>query len=70
MEIHLGEQKLKNIWVKVTGMLQQNWAFIDADQTPIVVYFFNDNKMIFDQLEFGSNDIAISGLRWNGFSNA
>ena len=32
MEIHLGEQKLKNIWVKVTGMLQQNWAFIDADR--------------------------------------
>ena len=70
MEIHLGEQKLKNIWVKVTGMLQQNWAFIDADQTPIVIYFFDDNKMIFDQLEFESNDVAISGLRWNGFSNA
>ena len=70
MEIHLGEQKLKNIWVKITGMLQQNWAFIDADQTPIVIYFFDDNKMIFDQLEFESNDVAISGLRWNGFSNA
>ena len=70
MEIHLGEHKLKNIWVKVTGMLQQNWAFIDANQTPIVIYFFDDNKMIFDQLEFESNDVAISGLRWNGFSNA
>ncbi len=70
MEIHIGEHKLKNIWVKVTGTLQQNWAFVDANQTPIIIYFYDNNKMIFDQLEFESKDVAISGLIWNGFSNA
>ncbi len=70
MEVNLGDDVLKNIWVKITGMLQHNWAFIDVKNSPTIIYFFDDNKRIFDQLEFGSTEDAISGLKWNEFSTS
>ena len=57
----------KKVWVKVIGMLQQNWAFVEKRPKNFMIHFFDDHKEIFDQLEFETIDIASAGLIKNGF---
>ncbi|HBM15688.1 MAG TPA: hypothetical protein DD381_05000 [Lentisphaeria bacterium] len=50
-------------------MLQQNWALIEKSQNgSSIVYFLNDNSIIFDQIEFLSENLAQQQLKNNGFS--
>ena len=64
-EIEVGN---RDYWIKVVGMLQQNWALIADRGGKIVVYFLDDNGKIFDQLQFLSAEEAKEGLKRNGFS--
>ena len=57
----------EKVWVKVLGMLQQNWAFVERRPEIFMIHFFDDHKEIFDQLEFKTNDLAVAGLIKNGF---
>ena len=57
----------EKVWVKVLGMLQQNWAFVEKRPEIFMIHFFDDHKEIFDQLEFKTNDLAVAGLIKNGF---
>jgi len=60
--------KSRDYWVKVVGMLQQNWALVDADAEGIArVYFIGDTSLIFDEMEFGTVQEAENGLFGNGF---
>lgn len=55
-------------WVKVVGMLQQNWALIVPEQAGQVrVNFITDTSEIFDDLSFPSETDAIAALKRNGF---
>jgi len=70
-------------WVKVTGMLEHNWALIeDQEDGSAVAYFFHDDggflsskyrfeprrrSPVIDSLSFGSHDEAVHGLRRNHF---
>jgi hypothetical protein len=57
----------EKVWVKVLGMLQQNWAFVEKRPEIFTIHFFDDHKEIFDQLEFKTSDLAVAGLIKNGF---
>ena len=57
----------EKVWVKVLGMLQQNWAFVEKRPEIFMIHFFDDHKEIFDQLEFKTSDLAVAGLIKNGF---
>lgn len=56
-------------WVKVTGMLQQNWGVIEPDESCCYIYFFDDNSHVFDRLEFESENDAKLALLDNGFTS-
>ncbi len=57
-----------DFWVKVVGMLQQNWATIEADPNGgCRIYFVCDLSGVFDQLPFASKEDAVAGLIRNGF---
>jgi hypothetical protein len=58
----------RDYWIKVVGMLEQNWALISDDQGKTTVYFFNDRGDVFDHRDFYSGRDAEKGLRRNGFS--
>lgn len=61
--------KSDDFWVKVVGMLQQNWALVEP--TPdgdVHVFFINDTSGIFDELTLSSEEQAIKALGGNGFS--
>ena len=70
VKILLRGYSVKDVWAKVTGMLQQNWAYIEKYENHSIIYFFDDHKCIFDRLEYGSYDLAIEGLKRNGFRHA
>lgn len=57
-----------HLWVKVVGMLQQNWALI-APIAPdhVHLYFINDLSVMFDARGFESEAEAVDGLKRNGF---
>ena len=58
----------EDLWVKVVGTLQQNWAFSQQDDTPGVrVSFLTDTGGVFDEKTFGSTAEAVAGLTRNGF---
>ena len=55
-------------WVKVVGMLQQNWAFLEeVPAGGAVVRFVADDGGVFDEMRFPALRGAIAGLRRNGF---
>lgn len=55
-------------WVKVVGMLQQNWAVIeDSEGNSATVPFVSDASRVFDRLEFLSTQDAAAALDHNGF---
>ena len=60
----------RTCWIKITGMLQQNWAVInDLPNTDRVrIWFFDDDADIFDCMELSNRDTARVALARNGFS--
>ena len=62
------EIRNRDYWIKVVGMLQQNWALIENHDGIVVVYFLRDDGGIFDQIQFLSIEEAEEGLTRNGFS--
>lgn len=54
-------------WIKVVGMLQQNWAVIVEQEKSALVVFYNDLCAVFDEIDFDSVDDARAGLLRNGF---
>jgi len=58
----------QRLWVKVTGMLQQNWCVIETGPGDSVdLVFFDDHGHIFDWMPFAKLDTAEAALRVNGF---
>ena len=57
----------RDYWIKVLGMLLQNWALVEVTKTGARVFFLDDLGNIFDELEFESKEEAIYGLERNGF---
>ena len=58
-----------DFWVKVVGMLQQNWALVDpAASGTADVYFVDDGGGVFDQIAFPNADSAFAALARNGFA--
>jgi len=58
----------KDYWVKIVGMLQQNWALILPEQHDGVrVDFITDTGGVFDSLPFSCADDAKAALMRNGF---
>ena len=55
-------------WIKVVGMLQQNWAVIVEQQGSATVVFYNDLCEVFDEIRFDSVEKARLALQRNGFS--
>ena len=46
------EELANDPWIKVVGMLQQNWAaVVEQDQSTLVV-FYNDLCAVFDEISF------------------
>jgi hypothetical protein len=65
------EIQSRDYWVKVVGMLEQNWALIethDAASTGVRVFFIGDTSGVFDEMSFRSSDDASRALRRNGFT--
>lgn len=57
-----------DLWVKVVGMLQQNWAAIEpTDAAGVRVCFITDTGGVFDEMTFFSDTEAVAGLTRNGF---
>jgi hypothetical protein len=56
-----------DFWVKVVGMLQQNWALIESETQSVRVYFVNDTSGVFDEIAFASASSAKEALAKNGF---
>lgn len=65
----LVEIQSRTYWFKVVEMLQQNWAIIDPSPSDACeVFFISDTAGVFDEMEFSSEDKAITALKRNGFS--
>lgn len=60
----------RDYWVKVVGMLQQNWALVDEfpERNEAVVFFITDQSGVFDQISFRDREQAEQALERNGFS--
>ena len=57
-----------DFWIKVTRVLGQNYALVDSqDNEKIKIFFIDETSWVFDELEFGSEDEAIEGLKRNNF---
>ena len=55
-------------WVKVVGMLQQNWALIEPQNAGGArVYFITDTSEVFDELAFTTEHTARDAFDRNGF---
>ncbi len=58
----------RDFWVKVVGMLQQNWALIECDDAGAWrIYVLTDTSGVFDELSFDDHDGARDALFRNGF---
>ena len=60
--------KLKDWYVKPIEIITNNWVFIFED-TGVEVIFVRDDGVIFDTLKFENKEVAIKGLKENGFIN-
>ena len=56
------------LWIKIVGMLQHNWAEINQTPHGATIYFFTDIGDIFDRLDCPTVSEAEHGLRRNGFA--
>ena len=62
------EIKSRDYWIKVVGMLQQNWALIEANATGgVTIFFISDTSMVFDDIDFPDSMHAELALFDNGF---
>jgi hypothetical protein len=62
------EIKNTDFWFKIVGMLQQNWASIEVNDSNLCeVIFFADNSGVFDYMTYDSVQEAERGLLRNGF---
>ena len=60
-----GESEL---WVKIVGMLQQNWARIEiSGHGGVRISFITDAGGVFDAIAFDTEADAIEALERNGF---
>lgn len=58
----------QDFWVKVVGMLQQNWALIErVDPGAARIYFVTDSSGVFDEIDCASDFTAQEALTLNGF---
>lgn len=55
-------------WVKIVGMLEQNWALPVLCPNGIQILFVDDLSGVFDTMKFSGVDEARAALDWNGFS--
>jgi len=57
-----------DFWIKVTGMLSQNYALVDKqDNGKFKIFFIGETSWVFDEIEFDSEAEAIEGLTRNKF---
>lgn len=56
-----------DLWVKVVGMLQQNWASVEPLDKEVAVFFITDTSQVFDGMTFESVADAEAALTRNGF---
>lgn len=64
-EAHISQR----LWVKVLGMLQQNWCVIeDGPGDAVKLVFFDDHGEVFDHLPAANLHAAQAALQANGFS--
>lgn len=68
MFINITEEESKNPWIKIVGMLQQNWALIIKQKNKVLIVFFDDFCGIFDEIAYDSVEDAKQSLTRNGFS--
>jgi uncharacterized protein (DUF1810 family) len=67
-EIREEAQISQRLWVKVLGMLQQNWCVIeDGTGDAVELVFFDDHGKVFDHLPATSLHAAQAALLANGF---
>lgn len=59
----------KRFWVKVVGMLQQNWAVVRVDEESghVQIWFINDHLDAFDFIDCADRVGACEALKANGF---
>jgi uncharacterized protein (DUF1810 family) len=68
-EIREEAQVSQRLWVKVLGMLQQNWCVIeDGTGDAVELVFFDDHGDVFDHLPATNLHAAEAALKANGFS--
>lgn len=56
-----------DLWVKIIGMLQQNWASIEPGGEGVCLLSVSDTGEIFDRLPFAFAEDVEDALRRNGF---
>lgn len=56
-----------DLWVKIVGMLQQNWASIEPNADGVRLYFISDSSGVFDEINFFTVEEAEAALTKNGF---
>jgi uncharacterized protein (DUF1810 family) len=68
-EIRKEAQISQRLWVKVLGMLEQNWCVIeDSTGGAVELVFFDDHGDVFDHLPATNLHAAEAALKANGFS--
>uniref|UniRef100_UPI004047B809 DUF1810 domain-containing protein n=1 Tax=Limnohabitans sp. TaxID=1907725 RepID=UPI004047B809 len=68
-ELREEAQISQRLWVKVLGMLQQNWCVIeDGTAGPVELVFFDDHGKVFDHLPAANVHAAQAALQANGFN--
>lgn len=68
-ELREEAQISQRLWVKVLGMLHQNWCVIEGDRGDAVeLGFFDDRGDVFDHLSAANLHAAQGALQANGFS--
>jgi len=67
-ELREEAQISQRLWVKVLGMLQQNWCVIeDGPGGEVELVFFDDHGKVFDHLSAPNLNAAQAALQTNGF---
>ena len=67
-ELREEAQISQRLWVKVLGMLQQNWCVIeDCPGGGVELVFFDDHGKVFDHLPAANLHAAQAALQTNGF---
>ena len=68
-ELRKEAQISQRLWVKVLGMLQQNWCVIEGGPGDAVeLVFFDDHGDVFDHLPAANLHAAQAALQANGFN--